>query len=133
LFDIVIHIAASVPSLSTICSVSRQPRYFFEDAVGLDVDREAIQVIEPADIDAARRKALRLIFQRGFLVRRRLVPFGLVIEFDDVTVGIPAAERRPLPHVAIDPADLEAGAFQGGDAALQRLRAAGAQRHVFHA
>ncbi len=90
-------------------------------------------MIEAANIDAARRKALRLILQRGFLVGRRLVPFGLVIELDDVAVGIAAAERRALPHVAIGPADLEARSLQRGDAAFQRLRAARPQRHVLHA
>ena len=106
---------------------------FEEEPVGLDVDGEAIEVIEPADIDAARRKPLRLVLQRRLEFGRRLIPFGLVIELDDVAVGIAAAERRPLPHVAVNPADVEAGALQRGDAALQRLRAAGAQRHVLHA
>ena len=89
-------------------------------------------MVEPADIDAACRKPLRLVLQRRLQFGRRLVPFGLVIEFDDVAVGIAAAKRRPLPHVAVDPADVEAGTLQRGDAALQRLRAAGAQRHVLH-
>ena len=90
-------------------------------------------MVEPADIDAARGKALGLVLQRRLQFRRRLVPFGLVIELDDVAVGIAAAERRPLPHVAVDPADLEAGSLQRGDPALQCLLAAGAQRHVLHA
>lgn len=63
-------------------------------------------MIEAADIDAARRKALRLIFQRGFEFGRRLVPFGLVIEFDDVAVRIAAAERRTVAEIAIGPADV---------------------------
>ncbi len=90
-------------------------------------------MVEAADIDAARRKALRLVFQRGLEFGRRLVPFGLVIELDDMAVGIAAAKRRPLPHVAIGPADLEFGALQRRDAPLQRLRAARPQRHVLHA
>ena len=90
-------------------------------------------MIEAADVDAARRKALRLVFQRGLEFRRRLIPFGLVIELDDVTVRIAAAERRPMPHIAVGPADLEFGTLQRGDAALQRLRAARPQRHVPHA
>ena len=98
-----------------------------EQAVRLDVDGEAIEVVEPAHVDAARGKALRLVLQRRLQLRRRLVPFGLVIELDDVAVGVAATERRPLPHVAVDPADIEAGTFQRRDAALQRLRAARAQ------
>ena len=90
-------------------------------------------MVEPAHIDAARRKALRLVLQRRLQLRRRLIPFGLVIELDDMAVGIAAAEGRPLPHVAVDPADLELRALQRGDAALQRLRAARAQGHVLHA
>ena len=89
-------------------------------------------MIEPADIDAARRKALRLIFQRGLEFGRRLVPFGLVIEFDDMAVGIAAAKRRTVPEIAIGPADLESGSLQRGDAPLQRLRASRPQRHVLH-
>ena len=125
---------ASVPSLSTICSVSPQAEIVLEEqAVGLDVHREAIEVIEPADVDAARGKPLRLVLQRGLQFRRRLVPLGLVVELDDVAVGVAAAEGRPVPQVAVDPADVEAGSLQRGDAALQRLRAARAQRHVLHA
>ena len=36
-----------------------------ENAVGLDVDREAIEMIEAAHIDAARRKALAWFFRAG--------------------------------------------------------------------
>ena len=89
-------------------------------------------MIEPADIDAARRKALRLIFQRGLQFGRRLVPFGLVIEFDDVAVRIAAAKRRTVAQIAIGPADVKSRALKRGDAPLQRLRAPRAQRHVLH-
>ncbi|MHC2841928.1 hypothetical protein ACVINU_004862 [Bradyrhizobium diazoefficiens] len=78
-------------------------------------------------------KTLRLVLERRLQLRRRLIPFGLVIELDDVAVGVAAAEGRPLPHVAVDPADVEPGALERGDAALQRLLAARAQRHVLHA
>ncbi|MBP2427324.1 hypothetical protein J2R87_004264 [Bradyrhizobium elkanii] len=89
-------------------------------------------MVEPPDIDAARRKALRLVFQRGPQLGRRFVPLGLVIELDDMAVGIAAAECRPLPHVTIDPADIEARTLQRGNAAFERLRAARPQRHVLH-
>ncbi len=101
---------------------------FEEEAVGLDIDREAIEVIEPADVDAARGKPLRLVLQRGLQFRRWLIPLGLVIELDDMAIGVATAERRPLPHVAVNPADVEAGALQRRNAALQRLRAARAAR-----
>jgi hypothetical protein len=103
-----------------------------EDAVRSDIDREAVEVIEAADIDAARRKTLRLVFQRGLQLWWRLIPFGLVIELDDMAVGIPAAKRRPLPHIAIGLADVETRSLQCSDLPLQRLRAVGAQRHVLH-
>lgn len=104
-----------------------------ELAVRFDVDGEAVEVIETADIDPARRKALRPGSSARVSAWRRLIPFGLVIELDDVAVGIAAAEGRPLSHVAVDPADVEAGALQRGDPALQRLLAARAQCHVLHA
>ena len=72
-------------------------------------------------------------FSAGFSSGGASIPFGLVVELDDVAVGIAAAEGRPVPDVAVDPADVEARSLQRGDAALQRLRAAGAQRHVLHA
>src|SRR5882724_8700968 len=106
---------------------------FKKEAVGFDVDRETIEVIEPANVDAARGKPLRLIFQGGLEFGRRLVPLGLVIEFDDVTVRIAATKRRPLPHVALDPADVVSGPLERCDAALERLRASRPQRHVLHA
>ena len=42
-----------------------------EFAVGLDVDRKPVPMVEAAHIAAARRKALRLVLQRRLLVRRR--------------------------------------------------------------
>src|SRR5206468_7727863 len=106
---------------------------FEEEPVGLDVYRKAIEMIEPADIDAARRKPLRLVLQRGFQFRRWLIPLGLIIEFDNMPVGVTAAERRPLPHIAVNPADVEARTLERSNPAPQRLRAARAQRHVLHA
>src|SRR5665647_1216306 len=104
-----------------------------EFPVRLDVHRQAIEMIDTPHVAAARRIALRLIFQRRPLAGRRLVPFGVVVEFDDVAVGVLADESFAVAEVAIAPADIEAGAFERGGAPLERLRAAGTERRMSHA
>ncbi len=42
-----------------------------------------------------------------------------------MAVGIAAAECRPSPHVAIDPADVEARTLQRDDATFERLQGCG--------
>src|SRR5579885_1334754 len=50
-----------------------------------------------------------------------------------MAIGIAELISRPVPDVTVDPADLKAGALQRGDATLQRLRAAGAERGMSEA
>src|SRR6476469_5674378 len=90
-------------------------------------------MIEPAHIDAARRKPLRLVLERRLLVLWRIIPFGVVIKLDAVAVGILAHEGLAVAEIAVGPTDVEPGALQRRRAAFQRLRRAGAKRDVTHA
>ena len=81
---------------------------FEENPVGLDVGGQAVQMVQPPDIDAAGGISLRLILQRRTKFGRRLIPLGLVIQFDLMAVRILAEERRAVPEVAVGPADIEA-------------------------
>src|SRR5262245_42860444 len=92
-----------------------------EFAVGLDVNRKPVEMVNPANIDAARGKTLRLVLERGPEFRRSLVPLGFVIDLEIVAVRILEHERLAMAEIAIAPADVETGAFQRGSATLQRL------------
>src|ERR1700733_1826996 len=81
--------------------------FFEEYPVRLDIDSQTIEVIEAAHVDAARREALRLILQGRLPFGRRLVPFGLVIELDDMAIRVSAAKCRTMAEIAIGPADIE--------------------------
>jgi hypothetical protein len=81
---------------------------FEEFAVALDVGRQAIEVVDAPHVATARRITLRLILQRRLLVCRRLVPFGVIIELDQVAVRIPAGEGLAVAEIAVGPADIEA-------------------------
>src|SRR3569833_1368901 len=104
-----------------------------ELAAGRDVGGQPVPVVETADVAAASREALRLVLQRGLQRRRRLVPFSVVIEFDDVAVRVLADEGLAVAEIAVGPADVEAGTFQRRGAALARLRRAAAIGDVLHA
>jgi hypothetical protein len=86
--------------------------------VGLNVDREAVEVVEPAYIHAAGRKALRLVLQRPSQRGRRLVPLRLIVELDHVPVRIAELVGRAVTELALMPADLEAGALKRPHAPL---------------
>ncbi len=104
-----------------------------EQPVRLDVDGKTVEVVEAAHIDAAGRKALRLVLQRRFQLRRRLIPFGLVIELDDMSVRIAAAKRGPCPR---SPSVQPISWPDPFSAATRRSSACGlrgAKRHVLHA
>src|SRR5450631_2277923 len=90
-------------------------------------------MVDAPHIAAARRIALRLVLQRGLELGRRLVPLGLVIELDLVPVRVLAHEALAVAEIAVGPADVEAGTLQRGGASFQRLRRAGAERHVAEA
>ena len=88
-----------------------------EFAAARDIGGKPVPVIDAPHVAAARRETLRLVLQRRFLVRRRVIPFGVVIELDDVAVGILADKGLALAEIAIVPADVETGALQRHGAA----------------
>ena len=98
--------------------------------VRFDVGGQTIEMIDPADIDAARGKSLRLVLQRRLQFGRRLVPFSLIVDFEDMAVGIMKLVGRAMAEFVLDPADAGARSLQRVDAARERLRAAGAERRV---
>ena len=120
---------ASVPSSSTIRSVQAEAEIALEElAVGLHVDGEAVEVVEPAHVDAARRESAAPGSSAPGAGRRRLVPFGLVVELDEVPVRIAEPVGRAVAELALVPADLVAGALQApATRRCERLRAAGAE------
>src|ERR1700736_1366900 len=59
-----------------------------ENSVRLDIHSEAIEMIEPTDIDAASREALRLILKRRPQLRRRPIPRRFIIELNFVPIWI---------------------------------------------
>ena len=85
---------------------------FEELAIGLDVNGQAVPMVEAADIDATRGKALGLILQRRPQVRWSFIPLGFVVELDPVPVGILAEKCWPVCEVAIRPSDIEARSFE---------------------
>src|SRR5262245_15522784 len=96
-----------------------------ELAVGLDVDSQTIEVIDAPYVDAASRKSLCLILERRLLIARRLVPFGVVIDFKSMAIRILEDESLAVAEIAVRPPDVEAGALQRGGAAFEGLRRAG--------
>jgi hypothetical protein len=94
------------------------------------VDRQAIEVIEPSHVDAARGIALRLVLQRRAKRVRGLIPFGLVIDLDDMPVGLVEAIGGSVAELAVAPADPGPGAFDRLHAPLKRLRAPRPERGV---
>src|SRR5262249_46745608 len=103
-----------------------------EQPVGLDIDCEAIEVVKPPDVDAARRKSLSLVFQGGLELLRGRVPFGLIIKLDLMPVRVLAYEGLALSETAIGPAHIKSRASKGRSPPFERLRAARAKRHVPH-
>ena len=68
-----------------------------ELAAGADIDGQAVEVIDAADVDATGGKALRLVLQRRAELGGRLIPLGVVIELEDVAVGVAEAEAGLVP------------------------------------
>src|SRR5579883_488441 len=105
-------------------------RLFEKFAIGADVLGEAVEVVDPADIDAARRKALRLVLQSRPQRLGRLVPFGFVVELQQMPVGIAELVGRTMAEFIVAPAYAETRALESGDAPRQSRRAAGAESGV---
>jgi hypothetical protein len=97
-----------------------------EVADDADVAGEQVEVVDAPDRRAAAVEALGDVLQRRpFLGRRHVAP-RLVVEFEDVAVGVFEAIGRPVPVVALGPAEPAAHRLDDGDAPGQRLGRRGA-------
>src|SRR5579872_1134324 len=76
-------------------------------AIGADVLGEAVEMVDPADIDAARRKALRLVLQSRPQGLGRLVPLRLIIELQQMPVWIAELIGGAVAEFAFAPAHAE--------------------------
>ena len=66
------------------------PEYILEEEPErADVGGQQVEMVEPSDIHAASREALGLILQRRLQIRRRRVPFGVVVDLHLVAIGRP--------------------------------------------
>ena len=79
-------------------------------------------MVEPAHIRAPRRIALGLVLQGRAQLSRSLIPLGLVIKLDHMTVGIVEAVRRPMTEFVAGPADSRARSLDRFHSALECLR-----------
>src|SRR4051794_5237607 len=105
-----------------------------EHAVGPHVGRQDVDVIEALHRGAAARVALRLVLQRRAQVVGRPIPVDVVVELERVAVGPGEAVAPPPPAVGVvEPRPPEPGRPDGGDAAVERLRARRAQPEQRHA
>jgi hypothetical protein len=98
-----------------------------EFAVGLDVDRKSVEMVDPAYVDAACGKTLRLVLESGLEFGRRLVPFGFVVDLEFMAIGVGEYECLAVTKIAVAPADVEAGTLQRSGTPFQRLRRARAE------
>src|SRR5579872_564077 len=96
-------------------------------AIGADVLGEAVEVVDSADIDATRGKALRLVLQGRPQRVGGLVPLRLVIELQKMPIRIAELIGRAVAEFIVAPADAESGALQSGNAPRQSRRTAGAE------
>ena len=99
-----------------------------EPAVGGDVRRQHVDVVDPLDRGAAVDVALGHVLEPRAQVLGRHVAVLLVEELEPVAVGVAELERGAVPVVALVPADAEPRGFDRRDAPLQRLRAPGPER-----
>ena len=81
---------------------------------------------ERTHVHAPRRIALGLVFQRRLQRLGGLIPLGLVIDLDHMTVGIAEAEGTSAAEIAVGPVDAEPQRAERRGAPLQRLRTGGA-------
>src|SRR4029078_4769644 len=90
-------------------------------AVGFDVDRKPVEMIDASHVYSARGVALRLVLEGRLEFGRRLIPFGLVVDLKFVTVRIPELKCLAVAEIAVTPADIETRHLQGRCTPLQRL------------
>src|SRR4029079_12652454 len=99
-----------------------------EFAVGLDVHCQAVEVVDAPHVDAASRKLLRLVLERGPQFARWFVPFGAVVDLESVAVRILEDERLSVAEIPIRPSDVKARTLERSSAAFECLRGAGPER-----
>ncbi len=108
-----------------------QPERALEEfAAGADIHGEAVEVVDPPHVHAARRIALGLVLQRGAAIGGRVVPLRLPVELEDMAVRVAEAPGRAVAEVAVDADDVAALGPQRGEAALERGGAARAEGGV---
>src|SRR5690606_31283006 len=94
-----------------------------EVAYRADVSSQQVEMVEPPHADAAAVIALCDILERRSLGRRRLINTRIVVNLEDMSVGIVEAIGSTVAEIAFDPADAAAHLFDDGDPALKsRLR-----------
>ena len=101
-----------------------------ERAVRADVRRQQVDVVEPLDRRAPADVALRLVPPRRPQVLGRLVALRLVVELEDVPVGVGEAVRPAVADVPVDPAEPEPRRLDGRHPPVERLGAPRPQRDV---
>jgi hypothetical protein len=104
-----------------------------EPPVGADAGGEDVDVVQALDRTAAPGVAPGHVLERGAQVRRRFVARALVVELEAVAVGVAEAVGRAAGVIAVDPPLSQPGGLDRGDAALQALRARGAEAEDAHA
>src|ERR1700751_4351532 len=90
-------------------------------------------MVKPPHIHAARREALRLVLERRALPGRGLVPSGVVVDLEAMSVRRLRAERPPMAEIALMPATAATALFERLNAAGERLRAARPEGDMTHA
>src|SRR6185437_15447941 len=88
---------------------------------------EEVDMVETPDAYTAIWRALRLILERGPLVFRGAVLFRLVIDFQQVAIGIGELIGFAVAGIALDPASAMAIGFEGLREPFQRPRTVGAE------
>jgi hypothetical protein len=78
-----------------------------EVPVGADVGREDVDVVEPLDRAATTGVTTRHVLQRRRQIWRRIVAIALVVELEQVAVGIGETVTGPAPTVPVGPPDSE--------------------------
>ena len=88
---------------------------------------QVIDVVQPADADAAPRVGLGLVLQGGLQLVGRRVPLGLPVQLQLVPVRVAEQVRGPDPRIAVLPADAEPRRLDRRHPALERGLARGPQ------
>src|SRR6516225_1602303 len=102
-------------------------------AVGFDIDREPIPMIETPYVDAPRGKFLRLVLEGRPQLRRRLIPLGFIIKLNFMSVWVLAEKPRTMRQIAFRPAYVEARSFEGRYPPFESLRTSCAISHMAQA